>query len=165
MDWPAFIMSYTPGSSGSIRLRSGRFPSRCSMRYNPSSIWSSTGRERMSILAKLASETLSLFQSMMKRPSMAPGRTGTISGMGELLRTMPPTCWLSSLGASISWGPSSIRSFQPGASTRSRKSGSSSISSRSLAASWECNCLESSFNSSPGSPRALPRSWMIPLTL
>ena len=60
---------------------------------------------------------------------------GTISGMGELLSTMPPTCWLSPLGASISFGARSSRSRQPGASTLSLKSGSCAISSRRSEAS------------------------------
>ena len=58
-------MSYTPGSPGSILLKSGLLPSLSSIRPRASSSWSSTGRERRSILAKLASATLSLFQSMM----------------------------------------------------------------------------------------------------
>ena len=44
-------------------------------------------------MAKPASATESLFQSMMKRPSIAPARMGTMPEMGESLRTMPPTCW------------------------------------------------------------------------
>ena len=115
-------------------------------------------------MAKLASATLSLFQSMMNRPCMAPALTGTISGMGELLRTMPPTCWPRLLGASISCGASSISSRQPWASTLSLKAGSSRISSLSFAPSWEWSRLERSFRSSLGSPRALPISWMIPFT-
>ena len=102
MERPPFIMSYTFESSGSILLMSGLLPSRVSTRSRASSIWSSTGNERISILAKPASATLSLFQSMMYRPSMAPSLVGTISGMGELLSTIPPTCWPRLFGASIS---------------------------------------------------------------
>ena len=109
-------------------------------------------------MANPASATLSLFQSMMYRPSMAPARTGTISGMGELLRIMPPTCCPRPLGAPISCGASSIRSLQPGESTRSRNAGSSPISIASDPASCECNWLESRDSSSRGNPRALPKS-------
>ena len=116
-------------------------------------------------MAKPASATLSLFQSMMNRPSMAPARMGTISGMGELLSTMPPTCWLNPLGAFIRCGARSSRSFQPGVSTLSLKSGSRSISSRNSPAWWDWRRLESSDRCSLGSPRALPRSWMMPFTL
>ena len=49
--------------------------------------------------------------------------------MGAWLSTMPPTCWPRLLGACISWGAISRRSRQPGASTRSLKAGSPSISS------------------------------------
>ena len=119
----------------------------------------------MSILANPASATLSLFQSMMYRPSIAPALMGTMSGRGELLSTMPPTCWLRPFGASISCGASSSRSRQPCAFTRSLKSGSCAISSRRSAASWECSCFESRDRCSCGSPRALPRSWTMPLTL
>ena len=44
---------------------SGLLPSLCSTRSRASSIWSSTGNERRSILANRASAALSLFQSMM----------------------------------------------------------------------------------------------------
>ena len=81
-------------------------------------------------MAKPASATLSLFQSMMWRPAVAPARTGTISGIGELLSTMPPTCWPRLRGACINWGANSVSSRHPGESTRSRKPGRASISSR-----------------------------------
>ena len=115
-------------------------------------------------MAKLASATLSLFQSIMYRPGMAPSLTGTMPEMGAWLSTMPPTCWPRLLGACISWGAISRRSRQPGASTRSLKAGSPSISSRRSAPSWEWICFERSRRSSFGSPRALPRSWMMPFT-
>ena len=97
----------------------------------------------MSILAKPASATLSLFQSMMNRPSVAPALMGTISGIGELLSTMPPTCWPSPLGAPISCGASSSSSRQPGAFTLSLRSGIRVMSSPRSAASSERSCFES----------------------
>ena len=118
LERPALIMSYAAGYSAPVRERSDPTPSRRSIRSRASSNWSSTGRDSRSILAKLASATLSLFQSMMWRPSMAPARTGAISGMGEPLSTMPPTCWPRLRGALISWRASSVSSRQPGASTR-----------------------------------------------
>ena len=158
-------MSYTFGSSGSIRLTSGRFPSRASTKSSASSSWSSTGSDRISIFAKPASATLSLSQSMMYRPSIAPSRTGTISGIGELLRIIPPTCWLSSFGAPINCGASSISSRHPHAPTRWLNAGSCSISSRNRPASCERICFESSPSSSCGSPSALPKSRSTPLIL
>ena len=117
----------------------------------------------MSILAKLASATLSLFQSMMKRPSIAPSRMGTISGIGLSLRIIPPTCCPSPRGACRSCGASSVSSRHPAASTRSRKAGSASIASRSPP-SCDCSCFESSRRSSRGNPSAFPRSCTIPFS-
>ena len=53
----------------------------------------------------------------------------------------------------------------PGASSLSAKSGMSAISFLRSAASWESSRLESRERCSWGSPRALPRSWMMPFTL
>ena len=84
--------------------------------------------------------------------------------MGDWLSTIPPTCCPRLLGACISWGAIYSRSRQPGASTRSLKAGSPSISSLKSAPSWEWICLERSRRSSFGRPNALPRSWMMPFT-
>ena len=77
---------------------------------------------------------------------------------------MPPTCCPKLLGACINWGARDSRSRQPGASTFSLKTGNSSISLFRSCASWEWSCLDSIRKSSLGSPKAFPRSGMIPLT-
>ena len=161
-------MSYTPASSGSILPRSGRLPSRISTMSSASSIWSKTGRdnERMSILAKPASATLSLFQSMMNRPSMAPALMGTISGMGELLSTMPsdvlaqPLRSVHELRGEIEQVPPAggihpvpeVRQLGHLVPQVRGVMGVQPASTAGRGAPW-------------GRPSALPRSWMMPFTL
>ena len=89
---------------------------------------------------------------------------GTISGMGESLRTMPPTCWPRLLGRVHQLGGQGQQVTPAGCLHLIPEGGQLQHLALQVTGVVGVELLGKHPQIFFGSPKALPRSWMIPFT-